>query len=125
MKDHTALLDQIPESTETVARPELPLREVLCQIGVRPFTPESVAAYKKAMVRKRFQFWNNEPSDERMRFWVGVGLVLNSVAFYGVGCALTHTLSFDFSLECLSGLPLICFAICFVWGQFVKDPDSL
>lgn len=114
VKNCTAFLDrvEIPSvQSKAVSVPVLPLREVLCQIGVKPFSAESVEGYKKAMVRKRFQIWEKEPpSDTYPSIMLG-GLVLNVIAFGWMGREISDILSLDFSLWYLCFLPIVCFIL--------------
>lgn len=70
-------------------QPKLPLAQILRSAGIKPFTPETVIAYKKAMLRGRFQIFNKKINEDS---WIAVvllaGFLINSLVAYGIGILL-------------------------------------
>ena len=109
-KDEQA--DKAGELMEKRKRAKMPLPGTLRALGRSPFTPESVAAYKKAALRKPLQLTNTSMlsifrNSETRSLAVVVSLVIGIIVYWLAGIALTQVLSLGFSLGSLGWLPVL------------------
>lgn len=123
-KRREELAHKIEKIKEERLRAKLPLAKVLRGAGIKPFTPESVVKYQKAMARNRFQIFKNEPTNGgAILLTILFGLLVNIGLCYLLGRGITNLFSLDFSLGYLGWIPAIGLLPLVIAGEMKKESD--
>ena len=115
-------LAEVTQLRKLKASVNRPLATALRVCGIKPFTPESVAAYQKAMCRQRFQIFEKPIPNEFYGVLFIVGFAVNTFGFICLGYLLMNQLGISHSLTGLGLIPFMAF-LCAGMCPRRSEPD--
>lgn len=116
-KEREEKLTKAAKLRELKDKKNLPLARTLKNIGIKPFTPDSVQKYKAKMVRRRFQIIDRDLWEEDTGWIVIPGIVLNSLIFALLGNLILTKL---FAVHGIQGYIMAILPLCSIFCGLVR-----